>query len=105
MTQSKVRPASLTALVFVLAFGADVSADDPEPNGRELAFSTAKGNCLACHMIPGDAGALTSANIGPPLLAMRERFPDRERLRARKSGTRPSSIPIRSCRRSASTRS
>ena len=52
------------------------------PTGQELAFSTAKGNCLACHQMPGDPAAVTSANIGPPLLAMKERFPDRARLRA-----------------------
>jgi L-cysteine S-thiosulfotransferase len=51
-------------------------------NGQELAFSTAKGNCLACHQVPGDPAAITSANIGPPLVAMKDRFPDRAKLRA-----------------------
>lgn len=50
--------------------------------GQELAFSTAKGNCLACHQMPGDPAAITSANIGPPLIGMKGRFPDRARLRA-----------------------
>ncbi len=50
--------------------------------GQELAFSTAKGNCLACHQMPGEPAAITSANIGPPLVLMKERFPDRARLRA-----------------------
>lgn len=50
--------------------------------GQELAFSTAKGNCLACHQMPGDPAAITSANIGPPLIGMKDRFPDRARLRA-----------------------
>lgn len=54
-----------------------------ELSGRELSFSTAKGNCLACHQLPGDAGAVTSANIGPPLIGMKERYPDRAKLRAR----------------------
>jgi len=40
-----------------------------------------KGNCLACHQIPGDPQAVSLANIGPPMLAMRERFPDRSALR------------------------
>lgn len=53
-----------------------------ELSGRELAFSTAKGNCLACHQVPGDSNAITSANIGPPLIGMQERYPDRARLRA-----------------------
>lgn len=53
-----------------------------ELTGRELSFSTAKGNCLACHQIPGDPGAVTSANIGPPLIGMKERYPNRAKLRA-----------------------
>ncbi len=32
---------------------------------------------------PGDARANTLANIGPPLLAIRSRFPDRTELRGR----------------------
>lgn len=51
-------------------------------SGRELSFSTAKGNCLACHQMPGDPSAITSANIGPALIAMKDRYPDRARLRA-----------------------
>ena len=51
--------------------------------GRQLAFEIAKGNCLACHQFPGDSKADTLANIGPPLLAIRSRFPDRAQLRGR----------------------
>jgi len=50
-------------------------------SGRDIAHNVTKGNCLACHIMPTDASAITSANIGPPLLNMRERFPDRDRLR------------------------
>ncbi len=59
---------------------------DETPNvaaGRQLAFEIAKGNCLACHMFPGDSRANTLANIGPPLLSIRSRFPDRAQLRSR----------------------
>ena len=49
--------------------------------GARLAHEVAKGNCLACHAMPSDANAVTSANIGPPLVAIRARFPDREQLR------------------------
>ena len=49
--------------------------------GARLAHEVTKGNCLACHAMPGDASAVTSANIGPPLVAIRARFPDREQLR------------------------
>jgi len=51
--------------------------------GRQLAFEIAKGNCLACHQFPGDPGANTLADIGPPLLAIRSRFPERTLLRSR----------------------
>ena len=33
-------------------------------------------------MIPGDPSAVSMANIGPSLVAMRARFPDRAQLRA-----------------------
>jgi sulfur-oxidizing protein SoxX len=48
--------------------------------GRRLAHDFNKGNCLACHAAPSDPKAITKANIAPPLVAMRERFGDREAL-------------------------
>jgi sulfur-oxidizing protein SoxX len=68
---------------FLLAFAAAASIPAiaaEAPPGRALAYDIGKGNCLACHAVPGDPGAVTSANIGPPLLQMRGRFPQRERL-------------------------
>jgi sulfur-oxidizing protein SoxX len=50
--------------------------------GRAIAHTVGRGNCLACHAMPADPQAVTSANIGPPLVQIRERFPDRERLRS-----------------------
>ena len=47
--------------------------------GEALAFDRFKGNCLACHYVEG--GELTG-NYGPPLIAMKARYPDREVLRA-----------------------
>lgn len=70
--------ASLATLLF--ATGRALAADTP--SGQELAFDNRKGNCLACHAIPGDPKAITEANIGPPLVAMKARYPDREKLRA-----------------------
>lgn len=46
--------------------------------GKELAFDRRQGNCLACHMVEG---ANLPGNIGPPLVAMKARFPDKSRLR------------------------
>jgi sulfur-oxidizing protein SoxX len=51
----------------------------PVEEGKKLVFDQMKGNCLACHMIVG--GDLPG-NIGPPLVGMKERFPDKAKLRA-----------------------
>jgi len=45
--------------------------------GKKLAFSRSKGNCLACHMVPG--GSL-AGNIGPAIIAMKARYPDKKKL-------------------------
>lgn len=47
--------------------------------GKQVAFDRKLGNCLACHMI--DDGS-SPGDIGPPLLAMKARFPDPAKLRA-----------------------
>ncbi len=47
--------------------------------GKELAFSRKKGNCLACHMIKD---GVSPGNIAPPLVMMKSRFPDKNVLRA-----------------------
>jgi sulfur-oxidizing protein SoxX len=76
------RSAALAALLGVLAPAPVGAIESPEAAaGREIAHDVYKGNCLACHRIPGDPKAVTLANIGPPLMQMRERFPDRAQLR------------------------
>ncbi len=45
--------------------------------GKQIAWDRKKGNCLACHMMP--EGNLPG-DIGPPLIAMKARFPDRKKL-------------------------
>ena len=47
--------------------------------GKEVAFDRKKGNCLSCHMM--DDG-VSPGDLGPPLIAMQARFPDRAKLRA-----------------------
>ncbi len=59
-----------------LAIAADAKVIE---EGKRIAFDRKKGNCLACHMIEG--GDLPG-NIGPPLVAMKARFPDKAKLRA-----------------------
>ncbi|VAW80879.1 Sulfur oxidation protein SoxX [hydrothermal vent metagenome] len=47
--------------------------------GKAVAYDRKKGNCLACHqMADGDL----PGNIGPPLIAMKARYPDKAKLRA-----------------------
>ena len=46
--------------------------------GKKVAESRKKGNCFACHAYEGSKLA---GNIGPPLVAMKARFPDRAKLR------------------------
>ena len=56
-----------------------------EPTGRTIAFDRAKGNCLACHEIPGDPEAESPGDIGPSLdsAMVKKRFSDRAKLRAK----------------------
>ncbi|WP_294947961.1 sulfur oxidation c-type cytochrome SoxX [Sulfurivirga sp.] len=65
----------MAAPVASQAAGADAKV---VAEGKKLAFSRSKGNCLACHMIKG--GSLPG-NIGPALIAMKLRYPDKQKLR------------------------
>jgi len=67
------------ALLYLLVHSAIAIAEDPVAQGKALATDRSKGNCLACHMI--EDGVLPG-NIGPPLLAMKLRFPDRDKLKS-----------------------
>jgi sulfur-oxidizing protein SoxX len=72
------------ACLFTVA-GSGFCSDAESPNiqaGRNLAYDFNKGNCLACHSAPTDERAVTLANMAPPLLMIRKRFPDRKMLRA-----------------------
>ena len=72
---------SALALVTSLAVPTVASAEDGASvieEGKRIAFNRKKGNCLACHAIEG--GALPG-NIGPPLVNMKERFPNKKKLK------------------------
>jgi len=56
-----------------------IASADAIADGNKVAFDRKKGNCLACHMI---AGGNLPGNIGPPLVAMKARFPNKADLRA-----------------------
>jgi sulfur-oxidizing protein SoxX len=66
---------ALLASLFVLP----TQVGAKEETGQDVAFGRKAGNCLACHMIPG--GNLPG-NIGPPLIAMKARYPSKADLRA-----------------------
>ncbi len=81
---SKNITATIAALALVvlasLAGTAPALAGEAEiAQGKELAFNRSKGNCLACHAA-GD-GQL-AGTIGPPLVGMKQRYPDKAALRA-----------------------
>ncbi len=77
--------AAATAVVLVACLSAvgvsarAAGAEGAAEKGKQIAFDRRKGNCMSCHMIEG---ALLPGNIGPPLLAMKARFPDRAKLRS-----------------------
>jgi len=84
-----------TAGVLVLAIGSigfstvraadgddgekDMSKMSVEEQGKAIAFDRKKGNCLACHKI---AGGSLPGNIGPELVNMKARYPDKAKLKA-----------------------
>ena len=105
-----VMSASVSVLALTAVFSSAYAADDKkadaakaeakpaeakkEMTGKELSFDRGLGNCLACHMI---AGGELPGNIGPPLIAMKARFPDREKLKAQIADARtanPNTIMI-----------
>ena len=68
--------------VTSLGFAEDDEDSAAQADGQALAFDRKKGNCLACHAIPGEPKAESPGTIGPPLVKMKLRYPDRAKLRA-----------------------
>ena len=85
MGETKKRLAPVVALATLLGSAAllphAAQAADAETikQGKQVAYDRKKGNCLACHMM-GDGES--PGDLGPPLIAMKARFPDRAKLRA-----------------------
>jgi L-cysteine S-thiosulfotransferase len=71
MRHTGFAPALLATLVIATAAAAAPSA------GERLAFDRGKGNCLTCHEIKGGD---SPGNLGPPLVDMKARFPNRADL-------------------------
>jgi sulfur-oxidizing protein SoxX len=57
-------------------------AQNPAESGRQLFANAGKGNCIACHQVPGDESQRSFSRIGPSLSDVKARIPDRARLRA-----------------------
>ena len=58
---------------------------DAATQGWCVMINRKKGNCLACHDVVNKkwpAGLPAAGNIGPPLVSMKARFPDKAKLRA-----------------------
>lgn len=74
--------ACLLTLSLGLPSGYSVAATDQQATGiargKQIAFEPKKGNCLACHDI---VGGDSPGTIGPALVSMKARFPDRHKLR------------------------
>ena len=67
-----------TAVLIVPATAqADEKAVSAVDEGKKLAFSKSKGNCLACHAV---ADGVMPGNIGPMIIAMKLRYPDKQKL-------------------------
>jgi sulfur-oxidizing protein SoxX len=70
---------SMTLFCCISILGSiSVANADAVADGKKVAFDRKKGNCLACHAI---AGGSLPGNIGPPLIAMKARFPEKAKLR------------------------
>lgn len=86
---------SSALLISSLTFLGLTSASADEATiaeGKKIAFNRKKGNCLACHAI---AGGSLPGDIGPPLVAMKARFPDKAKLRTQiwdSTASNPNSI-------------
>ena len=80
---SLTKSAMLPALALALVIGAFVStagsaqAQSAAAEGQKLAFDRSKGNCLTCHAIKG--GTLPGS-IGPELIDIKSKYPNREDL-------------------------
>jgi L-cysteine S-thiosulfotransferase len=77
---SLTRSAKLPALTLALVIGASTctaQAQSAAAEGQKLAFDRSKGNCLTCHVIKG--GNLPGS-IGPELIDIRSKYPNRADL-------------------------
>lgn len=78
MTRGRVRTMALLVVLGVAGIPAAAQAQSPSvAEGQKLAFDRSKGNCLTCHDIKGGDLAGT---IGPALVDIKSKYPDRNEL-------------------------
>lgn len=80
-TAKKATIALSLAAIFsgasLMSTTAQAASAEQVAKGKEIAWNRKTGNCLACHMLPGGE---MPGDLGPPLVAMKARFPDRKAL-------------------------
>jgi sulfur-oxidizing protein SoxX len=69
----------LLSALLASALVSPLAIADAVKQGKEIAWSRTKGNCLTCHMVEGGQQV---GNVGPPLVAMKARYPNKADLRA-----------------------
>ncbi len=69
----------LAFLLFAFVLASVSAAGDAVEEGKKIAFDRKKGNCLACHYL---AGGVSPGDIAPPLVEIKQRFPDRKQMQA-----------------------
>jgi sulfur-oxidizing protein SoxX len=71
---------SVAMLLGAMAMTPNIAvAESLVAQGKKVAEDRKKGNCFTCHDYKG---AHLAGNVGPPLVAMKARFPDKAKLRA-----------------------
>jgi sulfur-oxidizing protein SoxX len=76
--RSVLAPALALALAIgSVVFAVPARAQSAAAEGQKLAFDRGKGNCLTCHVIKG--GDLPGT-IGPELVNIKSKYPDRKDL-------------------------
>jgi len=81
----QVKPLAIAVVVLTAISGFQMSqafaaekAMSMVEKGKKVATNKKTGNCMACHAFKG---AKLPGTIGPPLVAMKARFPDKSKLR------------------------
>ncbi len=82
LNASLILTASLVGTISLINVASAADAAKPEMTGKQIAYDKTLGNCLACHAMPTMPDAVAAGTIGPPLIAMQARYPDKAKLRA-----------------------